>query len=294
VIVIIGFGNYGKAILERAILTNILSADQHITYHIFGDPEEFLSIHYRLDTVFSLNEESQTRDALIFHKDFWGKYYEILEDADRLIICEDNEQKGWDIYWKLQCFYKIRGRIDLRSNRKAPGVSYFGTNEEIYTPEQILRTKLNEAAITINELFRKSVDYPTLDWDELDDLHRQSKIVAADHLLMKSRILLEDESITELTSSVLMRAYRRYSETKDRLPDQEKYREIEHLRWLRFYTYYNWSYGPERNDTLHQHPMLRPYSQLTPPEKIERDAAWELMNNISVEFKRRSPVTPVS
>ena len=46
----------------------------------------------------------------------------------------------------------------------------------------------------INDIFRRSVSYPTLGWNELDDLHRQSKIVAADHLLMKTRILLEDEA----------------------------------------------------------------------------------------------------
>jgi hypothetical protein len=284
-IVIIGFGHYGKAILKRAMLTNIISTDQHVSYHIFGDAKHFLDIHYRLDALFSINKDSKETDSLIFHDDFWGKHGQILEQASRIIICDDNEQDGWDIYWKLHSFYRIKGRIDLRSNRKAPGISYFGTNEEIYTPEQILRTKLNEAAITINDLFRKSVDYPTLDWDELDDFHRQSKIVAADHLLMKSRILLNDETINELTPSVLMMAYQRYTDTKERELDLEKYRKIEHLRWLRFYAYYNWSYGSRKNDALRQHPMLRPYHELTFEQKKERDAAWELMNNISVEFK---------
>jgi hypothetical protein len=284
-IVIVGFGHYGKALLKRAILTNIISTDQHVTYHIFGEYEHFLAVHHQLGTLFSINEPSDTQDSLIFHNDFWGNYHSLLEEADRIIICNDNEQEGWDIYWKLQSFYKIKCRTDLRCNQKMPGIPCFGTHEEIYTPEQILRTKLNEAAITINDLFRKSVNYPTLDWDSLGDFHRQSKIVAADHLLMKSRILLKDESITELTPSVLMLAYQRYSQTKDRLPDREIYREIEHIRWLRFYSYYNWSYGSEKSDRLKQHPMLRPYDELTPEQKNEKDAAWELMNNISVEFK---------
>lgn len=43
-IVLIGFGNYGQSILERAILTNIISIEQHVTYHIFGDVGEFLAI----------------------------------------------------------------------------------------------------------------------------------------------------------------------------------------------------------------------------------------------------------
>ena len=44
-IVIIGFGNYGRCILERAILTNVISVKQHVAYHIFGDSREFLAMH---------------------------------------------------------------------------------------------------------------------------------------------------------------------------------------------------------------------------------------------------------
>lgn len=41
-IVLVGFGNYGRSILERAILTNIISVEQHVAYHVFGDAGEFL------------------------------------------------------------------------------------------------------------------------------------------------------------------------------------------------------------------------------------------------------------
>jgi hypothetical protein len=284
VIVIIGFGNYGKSIVERAILTNVISATQHVAYHIFGDAKEFLDMHYRLDVLFSINEVSETRDSLIFHDESWCEHHELLEAADRIIICDDDEPLGWDIYWKLHSYYKIRGRVDLRSNRKTPGISYFGTNADIYTPEQILRTKLNEAAITINDLFRKSVPYPTLDWNELDDLHRQCKISAADHLLMKSRILLENESITALSGTVLAKAYQRYRDTVSDPDVRENYRKIDHLRWLRFYIYYNWTCGPKRDDTLRQHPMLRPYEELSDYQKKERDLSWELMGILAEEF----------
>jgi hypothetical protein len=30
--------------------------------------------------------------------------------------------------------------------------------------------------------------------------------------------------------------------------------------------------------------MLRPYAELTPAQRKERDAAWELIDNISVEL----------
>lgn len=284
-IVIIGFGHYGHSILERAILTNIISIGQHVTYHIFGNAEEFLAIHYNLDSIFSINKEAPSKDSLIFHNEIWEENHTIIEKAGRIIICDDNEQKGWSIFWTLNKYYKLSGRIDLRSSRKVPGISYFGANEDIYTSQQIIRTDLNKAAITINELFCKSVSYPTLSWNELDDFHRQSKIAAADHLLMKTRILLEDETITELTASVLKNAYGRYCKTKYLETKREMYRKIDHMRWLRFYIFYNWSYGPVRNDTERQHPMLCRYEELSPEQKKERDAAWEIMGNISAELE---------
>lgn len=283
-IVLIGFGNYGCSILERAILTNVLSIEQHVAYHIFGGVGDFLAIHCRLGELFSLNRESETEDSLIFHKESWTERRSVLEHADRIIICDDDEQNGWSIFWTLNKYYRITGRIDLRSSRKAPGISYFGTNEDIYTSQQIIRTDLNKAAVTINEIFRRSVSYPTLSWNELDDLHRQSKIAAADHLLMKTRILLQDETITELTAEAVKEAYKTYCRTKSSHGIKEMYRKLDHMRWLRFYIFYNWSYGPARDDAARKHPMLCPYEELAPEQKMERDAAWELMGIISAEL----------
>ena len=284
-IVLIGFGNYGSSLLERAILNNILSVEQHVAYHVFGDVGEFLLVHNQLGELFSMNRESKVRDSLIFHDEAWSKNRPVLEQANRIIICEDDEQKGWSIFWTLSKYYRTTGRIDLRSSRKAPGVSYFGVNEDIYTSQQIIRTGLNQAAIMINELFRRSVSYPTLDWNELDDLHRQSKIVAADHLLMKTRILLEDETVTELTASAVKKAYDTYCRTAQQESVKEMYRKLDHMRWLRFYIFYNWSYGPVRDDEARQHPMLCPYEELTPEQRRERDAAWELMGSIFPELE---------
>lgn len=283
-IVIIGFGNYGRCILERAILTNVISVKQHVAYHIFGDSKEFLAMHRHLQEMFSLGETSDSRDSLIFHDAFWEAHQEVLKQADRIIICTDDEPEGWSIFWRLNRYYKFRGQIDLHSNRKAPGVSYFGTNEEIYTPNQIMRTELNRAAIMINEIFCRSVAYPTLRWEELDDFHRESKIAAADHILMKIRVLLEDETITELTAATVKKAYQKYCEAKTSESMQDMLRKLDHMRWLRFYTFYNWSYGPVRDDGARQHPMLCPYAELTPEQKVERDASWELLGRIFAEL----------
>ena len=283
-IVIIGFGNYGRCILERAILTNIISVNQHVTYHIFGDAKKFLAMHNNLHKTFCIGKESETTDSLIFHDEFWETHHELMEQADRIIICSDDEPEGFNIFRQLNNYYKVQGHIHLHSNQKTPGISCFGTNEEIYTPNQIMRTTLNKAAITINEIFCKSVSYPTLSWEELDDFHRESKISAADHLLMKIRILLKDETITEFTPEIVEKAYKEYCETKKSESVKDMYRRIDHARWLRFYTFYNWNYGVVRDDTAWEHPMLCPYKELTPEQKQERDAAWELLGNIDVEL----------
>lgn len=284
-IVIIGFGNYGRCILERAVLTNVISTDQHVAYHIFGDAADFLAMHRHLHKVFSLGEESEMSDSLIFHDTLWEQQCGILEQADRIIICTDDEPQGWSIFWQLNRYYRISGQIHLHSNRRAPGVSYFGTNEEIYTPAQIMRTTLNQAAMQINEIFRRSVDYPTLSWERLDDFHRESKISAADHLLTKIRILLQDETITEYSAGTAQKAYQKYCETKKSEAVKEQYRRLDHMRWLRFYTFYNWSYGAARDDGARKHPMLCPYEELTPEQKRERDAAWELLGSMAAELK---------
>jgi hypothetical protein len=284
-IVIIGFGNYGHCILERAILTNIIAIDQHVAYHIFGGAAEFLAVHSHLQEAFSLGNVSETTDSLIFHEELWESNHALMSQADRIIICPDNEPEGWNIYWRLNSYYQVRGKIHLHSNRRTPGVTYFGTNEEIYTPNQIMRTALNKAAITINEIFCKAVSYPTKTWEELDAFHRESKIAAADHILMKIRVLLKDETITELTPEITQKAYLEYCRTKQSKEVHDMYRQLDHTRWLRFYTYYNWRYGPARNDIARQHPMLCPYENLTPEQKRERDAAWELLGSIAQELK---------
>ena len=125
---------------------------------------------------------------------------------------------------------------------------------------------------------------PTKTWEELDDFHRESKIAAADHILMKIRILLKDETITEISPNVVQKAYTIYNETRKNPETQEMYRRIDHTRWLRFYTFYNWRYGPARNDIARQHPMLCPYEELTPEQKRERDATWELLGSIASEL----------
>ena len=285
VIVLIGFGHYGRSILERAIQTNIISDRQHVAYHVFGNADLFRQLHPNLGKVFSMGEESEERDSIIYHEDAWSCHHDLIARADRIIIAEDDVVTGWNIFWRIRKYYRYKCKIDLRNNRISPGVSYFGTYEDTFTPEHIMRTSLNRAAIAMNRQFRESVSYPTLDWEELDDFHRQSKIAAADHVLQKVRILLRDESLTQLSAATLHNAYERYlEESKD--PERlEVLGRIEYLRWIRFYIYFNWEYGEARDDAARKHPMLCGYENLTSEQKMERNAAWELLGSLAREFE---------
>ncbi len=279
-IVIIGFGNYGEAILKRAILKNVISEDHHTAYHIFGDVGDYLDVHWALKEYFSVDEEADDRDSLIFHDTPWSANRQIMDSADRIIICPDDEEYGWDIMWHLRRYYHICGRIDLRSSRTAPGISYFGTNESIYTTEHILGTVLNKVAIQMNNLYRSRHPEGSLDWDEMDDYLRQSKIAASEHMFTKIRLLLNGENCDDLTPDMFEKAYEIY---KNAVQDPERLdvcRRIEHRRWIRFYAYYNWSYGPEHDEEFRRDPRIRPYDELTDEQKKYFDDAWELIGEL--------------
>ncbi len=282
-IVLIGFGHYGAELLKYAILTNVLSPDHHVAYHVFGDAKQFLQMHDQLGVAFSLQREAGDRDSLIFHTDDWAADHEVLAAADRIILCDDDEQTGWNIFWHLRRYYPIRGRIDLRSSRPIPDVSHFGVTSDIYTPEHVLRTTLNQVAVAMNNLYRSSHPETALDWDQLTDNLRQSKIAASEHLFVKVRILLEDETLTDLTPDTLARAYAVYCENIRDPARLEEYRKIEHLRWLRFYVYHNWTYGAARNPALRQDPGICPYEALSPREQAYGDYAWKLMGELRLK-----------
>ena len=210
-------------------------------------------------------------------------YTSMISAADRIIICGDDEEAGWDDLWQIQRYYEHHGKIYLRSNRAVQGVEYFGTNEQIFTVNQIVRTRLNDAARTMNDLYRRSVE-DSLDWEELDDRLRQSKIAVADHLFMKMRVLL-DETVLALDKGTCIAAYESLLEAQKKPDEVEKLRRIEHARWMRFYSYYNWSYGPVHDEKLRTDPKLRDYDKLNEEERAYYDRAWELLAEIAQQLK---------
>ena len=280
IIVIIGFGRYGMALLERAILMNIYDTDFDVSYHVFGDSEHFQRIHVNLGAAMAINEVHPGHDSIYFHSEEWTSAHELIAKADRIIICEDIEEVGWDDYWKLQRYYEHKGTVHLRSNLKAHDVSIFGTNEQIYSVNQIIRTMLNDAARLVNDMYRRSVEN-SLDWDELDDQLKQSKIATADHLLMKIRVLLGDRTVSAFDRRTFVAANERLMEAMKDPDKRDSLRRIEHARWVRFYAYCNWKYGKVKDAQKHENPMICEYEDMSEEQKSYHDRAWELIGEIA-------------
>ena len=283
IIVIIGFGNYGKALLERAILMNINDSEFDVSYHVFGDSRSFRQIHVNLGAAMGINESHEGHDSIFFHDEGWESAHELIRNADRIIICDDDVETGWDIYWQIQRFYKNKNRIHLRSNRITPGVSNFGTNEQIFTVNQIVRTRLNDAARLMNDLYRRSVE-ESLDWDDLSDRLKQSKIAAADHLIIKISMLLNDRIITDLDYDTFREAYDSLCEAKKDPARLDELRRIEHARWVRFYAYYNWKYGAVKDPYRRENPMICEYDDMTEAQKAYHDRAWDLIGELAKQL----------
>lgn len=274
-VVLFGGGRYANALLEQALLVNIFPSRQRIVYHVFGLWEDFLRNHPRLESIVDVNGAGTGGDQVFFHRDGWDACSEVLTGADRILLCSDSDEENLDMFRRIRRYVAADAKISIRLSRELEGETVFGTDQELFTPELVLRTGLDQTAMAMHEIYRKSVGEKAPAWEELSDFLRRSNLAAADHLLAKVRMLLEDDTVTELTGSVCRVAFHRWQETKT---DQaELYRETEHIRWMRFHILNNWAYAPVRNDRLRQHPALLPYDRLSPGEQVKDDYAWELL-----------------
>ncbi|MCM1027292.1 MAG: ion channel [Roseburia sp.] len=286
-ILLIGGGCYGEALLEQALTTNVQGGGRATVYHVFGGDGAFLRHHPYLGEVMEMrwaeepDREPLSSDAVLLHKESWDADAALLAGADRIILCGDDDGENLEIYRLLcRCFAPV-GEIHLRLSHPLAGAVVFGTDEETLTGDLALRIRQDEAARAMHEIYRRSTGGKAPRWEELGDFARCSNRSAADHLLTKVRILLEDEGITALTAENCREAYRRYQETREE--KASFYRELEHCRWMRFYALHGWRYAPVRDNARRLHPDLRPFDRLTEEEQAKDDYAWELLGEVCME-----------
>lgn len=277
-VVLIGCGKFGSALLERALLTNVYTPDRTVEYHVFEDEAGFADMHGEL--VRALNAGDPQEDRLIFYKEKWHEKMDLLKRADRIIICRDDDSRNLDILEKLSTWFGIRKSVHVRLSEEMPGVQSFGTGDQILKREYVMKDSLNRQAVTMNEIYNRGSANPTK-WEDLSYFLKQSNIAAADHLLVKIRHLLGDETITEITPGNCRRAYEAYCSSRD--SRGEEYQEMEHRRWMHFYLMHNWCRSKTRDNEKRLHPLMRPYAELDAAEQRKDAYAWEMLGLIFEE-----------
>ena len=271
-VLLIGCGAGGSAILERALLTNVFEKGRTVTYHVFDDAGVFAALHPEI--VKALGSGEEENDGLFFHREDWREARELIQTADRILVCRDSDRENYEIVESLKSWYLVPGRLHARLSEAVPGVESFGGLEQSFTPEYVMKDEVNRRAILLNDIYNEGAENPVA-WRELSPFLRQSNIAAADHLIVKVRYLLGNEEIRTLTDELCREACARFTEIRKTQADTLQ--EMEHRRWLRFYQMYNWKYSPVRDNRLRQHPQMLPYEQLDEANKSKDLFAWEML-----------------
>lgn len=274
-VVIIGCGQSGSAVLERALLTNVFAAGRVTEYHVFEDSAGFEHLHPEL--VRALRPGTPEEDSLFFHSESWMEAIALLRRADRIIVTGDSDSENLDLYEKLVTWFGLRDRVSVRLEERVEGVPSFGESEKILTREYVMKNALNREAMLMHEIYSRGSRNP-VPFEKLSYFLKQSNVSAADHLLVKIRYLLGDETITEITKENCQKAYEAYMRTKEEKADL--YQEMEHRRWMRFHQLHNWTYNAKRNNDKRQHHLLLPYAELDPAEQKKDAYAWEMLGSL--------------
>ena len=281
-IVLIGFGEVGAAILGRALEINILSVDQQICYHVFGDSGDYLRNHMQLEQFLTLGEQGECGDSLIFHDEPWNGSPALLERADRIVLCADTDTENLEALLVLRKYFITKGNVYIYECDVCGEAVSFGLPQEMLTPSYVMREELSEIARYKHEIYRRSVNNAIAPWEELDSMLQRFNISAADHLSIKVRILLGEDA-PELPSDELdQETLRRAAEVYQASDEKTLYRlrRIEQQRCLRFYYLNNWRYGPVMDNNARLHPLLKDFDELDEEDRIRHDQAWELIDQL--------------
>lgn len=280
-IVFIGDQRWMPLLLEQALLVNVYSLDQKLQYHVYGDNGVFSRTHYRMNSFCTDTDPTPGVDAVCFHDGFPEP--EILLRAHRIILCRDTDSENLEILSQLRKYYALSADIYVHLNRSIPlkldiRIVPFGMAQQLYTPENVIHDKLNETAMTIHALYCAQNPQYAQPWDTLHMHAKASNIAAADHLLTKLQILLNDRSITEITPEICAQAAQAYQR---QLPDRRDFfQRLEHMRWCRFHYLRNWSYAPEKNSEKRLHPLLVDFDALSLEDQSKDDNPWEVIGQL--------------
>ena len=276
IVLLIGCGEAGSALLERALLINVFEKRGGIEYHVFDDTARFAELHP--ETVKALDRALPDEDSLVFHTEHWTEARELIRRADRILLCYDRDEDNLKACEKLKGWFVSGAALHVRLTERVPGLLSFGGRDKSMRPEYVMKDELNRRARLMHEIYNEGSSHPCA-WEDLSPFLRQSNIAAADHLLVKARCLLADEGLPELSADDCRRAAERWHSLDDER--RERLQDMEHRRWLRFYQLYNWCYSPVRSDAQRRHPMLLPYEELSAEDRVKDAYAWEMFSRLA-------------
>lgn len=288
-ILIIGFGVAGRVILDRALELNVISEDQVISYHVFGDGSEYCRNRKRLSDFVSLNKHSEERDSIIFHNNPWNHDEKLVNEADRIILCADSEWENIEILHTIQKFFAIRGELYIYNSNVRGVATSFGRARDLLTPAFVLHNTLSDMALCRHELFRFFQGGNVPLWEDISSLTKDGNYITTDHISIKIRLLLGDEAperpFDEIPSDILQRAADAFAATEGE--EREKLRRLEHIRNLRFYKIHNFNYGSEIDEEKRTHPMIRSYEELNESERQITETGWMLLGELAAHKKAK-------
>lgn len=275
-IAIIGFEDFGQKMFQSALLLNLISINQKIEYHIWGNVRSYCEKHWEL------NDEHLAPDKAVFHEDSWGSSLKFLEDFDVILLCGSQEENLVVLsdLLRFTSFAGRSGRIYVNVEnpeiltmfqikhesvkyKKNESKSVFAVDERLFTIEIPEKEHLLDSIIANNlsmyeraeqkhqiyaekarkkEAANENPEYQYSDWIELNSYLRWDNVSSANY----------DD----------IRRYLKKNGAAD-----EELAELEHYRWIRSHYLDNWEYSEKRNDRLHQHSDLMPYVNLPEEEK---------------------------
>ncbi len=279
VLCILGNGKLAEAMLTSALQVTCRLPFVSTSIHLFGDWNAFRRLHPAVLTAFSDREE-EDKDALLFHPEDWRSHLPLLAGADRILLCEDAEEANAETACLLSRFCAVSGTVYAAAPvPPALGISFGGPTGAL-TAENVLQDTLDARAKLLHDLYCRRAG-SQIPWETLSPFLKASNRAAADSLATKLTLLLPDAP--EVTPDACRRAYALWQAS-----GRDAFRRNEHERWSRFYRFYNWQYGPEKNEKARTHPCLVPYDSLTLAEQEKDDSAWEQLGLLADAKEERA------
>lgn len=308
-VVILGFGNYGRALFKQALFVNAFPSAACMEYHVFGDSEAFQHLYAGMSRFLSIGSASGEKDSVFFHRDHWEQNLPLLMQADRVVLTDDSDEVNIQALGTLfdlgvrnihirasnaKLIQELWPGIRVLEYAKDADVCVFGTENTLYTKEIIMEEQLLETAKKIHARYMRRVgkgkcancpqtanvkpcaancEHFDENWSRMERFLKEANVTQADHMPVKIRQVLKRDC--EINEASLRDYKERFGAIRNTTAEMEPLAALEHERWMRHHFFYGWEYDPVRNDAARKHPLLLPFDQLPELQKTKDLDAYE-------------------